>query len=94
MSEPSSEEGRQALQALRAVWSATGQTDEADNLGLECADDERGCSVNVNFDAFAETVEPTTNTTEAIDRLRKAWKAHLAKEGKLYEPEGEVDPGA
>ena len=82
------------MEALRALWAATGQTDEADRLGLECADDERGCSVNVNFDAFADTVEPTTNTTEAIDRLRRAWKATLAKEGKLYEPEEEIDPGA
>ena len=94
MSGPASEEGRQAMQALRAVWARTGQTGEADDLGLECADDERGCSVNVNFDAFADTVEPTNNTTEAIDRLRRAWKATLAKEGKLYEPGGDVDPRA
>jgi len=94
VSGPTSDEGRQALQALRALWAVTGQTDEADSLGLECADDERGCSVNVNFDAFADTVEPTTNTTEAIDRLRQAWKAHLAKEGKLYEPEGQVPGGS
>ena len=94
MSEPASEEGREALQTLRAVWAATGQTNDAEDLGLECADDERGCSVNVNFDAFADTVEPTNNTTEAIDRLRRAWKATLAKEGKLYEPEGEVPGGS
>ena len=105
MSEPASDDGRQALQALRALWAATGQTDDADTVflpgdtpgppgGLECADDERGCSVNVNFDAFAETVEPTTNTTEAIDRLRRAWKATLAKEGKLHKPEGEVPGGS
>lgn len=86
MSGPASEEGRQALEALRGVWAATGQSEDADSLGLECADDERGCSVNVNFDAFADTVEPTNNTTEAIDRLRRAWKATLAKEGKLHEP--------
>ena len=89
MSEPVSEEGRQALEVLRTVWAATGQSDNAEDLGLECADDERGCSAGVTFDAFADTVEPTTNTTEAIDRLRQAWKAHLAKEGKLYEPEAE-----
>jgi hypothetical protein len=94
VSEPASEEGRQALQTLRAVWAATGQLTDPDALGLECADDERGCSVNVNFDAFADTVEPTTNTTEAIDRLRRAWKATLAKEGKLHEPEGEVPGGS
>ena len=94
MTEPASEDGRQALQALRGLWLATGQAEGADSLGLECADDERGCSANVNFDAFADTVEPTNNTTEAIDRLRRAWKATLAKEGKLYEPEGDVDPNA
>jgi hypothetical protein len=96
VTEPASEDGRQALQALRALWAATGQTQSADTVlpgdtpgppgGLECADDERGCSANVNFDAFADTVEPTTDTAEAIDRLRKAWKATLAKEGKLRDP--------
>ena len=94
MNEPASEEGRQALQGLRAIWATTGQIDTAVSpedapdagLGLECADDERGCSANVNFDSFADAVEPTTDTTEAIDRLRKAWKATLAKEGKLRHP--------
>ena len=94
MNEPASEEGRQALRGLRAIWATTGQVDAAvspedtpaPDLGLECADDERGCSANVNFDSFADAVEPTTDTTEAIDRLRKAWKATLAKEGKLRAP--------
>ena len=83
---PATEEGRRALDGLRAIWTATGQISDAPDLGLECADDERGCSANVNFDAFADTVEPTADTTEAIDRLRKAWKATLAKEGKLFDP--------
>ena len=82
MTEPPTEDGRQALDALRAIWAARGQLTPPD---LECADDERGCSVNVNFDAFADTVEPTTDTAEAIDRLRRAWKATLAKDGKLQE---------
>jgi hypothetical protein len=80
--EPPTPAGRQALDGLRAIWAATGQSEPV----LECADDERGCSVNVNFDAFAESVEPTTDTAEAIHRLRRAWKATLAKDGKLYEP--------
>ena len=88
--EPATEEGRRALERLRGFWAATGQTG-TEPLGLECADDERGCSVNVNFDAFADTVEPTTDTTEAIDRLRRAWKATLAREGKLYDPPAEDD---
>jgi hypothetical protein len=81
--QPSTPAGRQALDGLRAVWAATGQREPI----LECADDERGCSANVNFDAFADTVEPTTDTAEAIHRLRSAWKATLAKDGKLYDPE-------
>ncbi|HKY77636.1 MAG TPA: hypothetical protein VJS45_15990 [Acidimicrobiia bacterium] len=80
--EPATEEGRQALESLRGIWAATGQMD-TEQLGLECADDERGCSANVNFDAFADTVEPTTDTAEALERLRRAWKATLAREGKL-----------
>ena len=87
---PSTEEGRQALEGLRAIWAASGQTDESldpQAMGLECADDERGCTVNVGFDAFADTVEPTTDTAEAISRLRRAWKATLAKEGKLHDPD-------
>jgi len=83
--EPSTAAGRLALEGLRTIWAATGQIEP----GLDCADDERGCTVNVNFDAFADTVEPTTDTAEAIDRLRRAWKATLAKEGKLYDPRGE-----
>ena len=79
--EPPTAAAREALEALRAIWAATGQNEP----GLECADDERGCSANVNFDAFADTVEPTTDTAEAIERLRRAWKATLAKDGKLYE---------
>jgi hypothetical protein len=94
--EPPTDEGRQVLEGLRTIWTVNGQMGAAlsgDGLGLECADDERGCSVNVNFDAFAENVEPTSETTEAIDRLRRAWKATLAKEGKLFDPEAEVGPG-
>lgn len=83
--EPSTAAGRQALEGLRAIWAATGQSEPV----LDSADDERGCSVNVNFDAFAETVEPTTDTAEAIERLRRAWKATLARDGKLYDPPAE-----
>lgn len=88
--EPATEEGRRALEHLRGIWVATGQMD-TDALGLECADDERGCSAGVNFDAFADKVEPTADTGVAIDRLRRAWKATLAKEGKLSDPPPEDD---
>ena len=95
--EPPTPQGRKALEGLRAFWAATGQLDEAPegrSMELECADDERGCTANVGFDAFADSVEPTTDTAEAIDRLRRAWKTTLAREGKLIESEAKVDPGA
>jgi hypothetical protein len=95
--EPSTPQGRKALEGLRAFWAATGQVEETlddRSLGLDCADDERGCTANVGFDAFADTVDPTTDTTEAVDRLRRAWKETLAREGKLHDPDAEVDPGA
>ena len=89
MSEPETSQGRKALDGLRAFWAATGQSGDAFDptaMSLECADDERGCTANVGFDAFADTVEPTNDTTEAIDRLRRAWKTTLAREGKLHDP--------
>jgi len=90
VSAPETPQGRKTLEGLRALWAATGQADAAfdpASLSLECADDERGCSVNVGFDAFADTVEPTNDTAEAIDRLRRAWKTTLQREGKLYDPQ-------
>ncbi|MDQ1567256.1 MAG: hypothetical protein QOF96_2136, partial [Actinomycetota bacterium] len=39
---PATEGGRRALDGLRAIWTANGQMGEAQDLGLECADDERG----------------------------------------------------
>ena len=90
MSEPETPQGRKALEGLRALWAATGQADGAfdpASVSLECADDERGCTANVGFDAFADTVEPTSDTSEAIDRLRRAWKTTLAREGKLHDPQ-------
>jgi hypothetical protein len=90
---PATPEGRQALDGLRAIWTVTGQMTreglDLPSMELECADDERGCTANVGFDAFADTVEPTKDTAEALDRLRRAWKATLAKEGKLVTPDAE-----
>jgi hypothetical protein len=105
-SEPPTPSGRKALEGLRAFWAATGQLEsvlpgdspgpprsDPQSMGLECANDERGCTANVGFDAFAEAVEPTTDTAEALDRLRRAWKATLAREGKLHDPEEEGATG-
>lgn len=80
------EQGRQALAGLRAIWTATGQMEE-ESLGLECHPGAEGCAASIGFDGLAAAVEPTANTTEAIDRLRRAWKTTLAREGKLRDPE-------
>lgn len=83
--EPQTEQGRQALAGLRAIWTATGQMQE-ESLGLECRPDAEGCAASIGFDGLAGAVEPTASTTEAIDRLRRAWKTTLAREGKLRDP--------
>ena len=61
-----------ALEVLREVWSARGQTstDLADALGTK-----KSCKnmVNVGFDGLADT----------DGDLRSAWRARLQREGKL-----------
>lgn len=54
-----------------------------EDLVLECRPDEAGCTASIGFGGFAEADDPTTDTTDAIARLRHAWKATLAREGKL-----------
>lgn len=89
--EPLTERGRQALTGLRALWTATGQMQE-EFVRLECSSDSpEGCSASIGFDGLAEAVEPTTDTADALSRLRSAWKTTLAREGKLHDPGG--DPG-
>lgn len=57
-----------------------------EDLGLECRPDQGGCTASIGFDAFVEAVEETPDTTDAGARLRHAWKATLAREGKLRQP--------
>ncbi len=75
------------LAGLRAIWTVSGQMQDPD-LGLECRPGEAGCTTSLGFDAFAEEVEPTTDTAEALARLRRAWKETLAREGKLHHEPG------
>ncbi|MDQ3945880.1 MAG: hypothetical protein M3357_12155 [Actinomycetota bacterium] len=85
--EPETEAAQQAMAGLRAIWMATGQMHE-ESVGLECGPEGEGCSASVGFEGLADTVEPTTDTADAIARLRSAWKATLAREGKLHDPQG------
>ena len=90
-SDPTTEAAREAMEGLRAIWTVTGQLEDVD-LGLECRPGDGGCITSLGFDAFAEAVEPTTDTAEALARLRRAWKETLAREGKLHRdtPRGQV----
>ena len=87
---PQTEAGRQAVTGLRTLWNATGQMQE-EFVRLECRpDDAEGCAASVGFGGLAdvaENAEPTTNTGDAITRLRSGWKNQLAREGKLHDPE-------
>lgn len=84
--ERGTEAASQAMAGLRAIWTATGQMQE-ESLGLECPPGPEGCAASVGFDGLAGTVEPTTDTADAIARLRSAWKTTLAREGKLRVPD-------
>ncbi|HEV8420671.1 MAG TPA: hypothetical protein VGR13_04880 [Actinomycetota bacterium] len=86
---PETEAARQAMAGLRAIWTATGQM-QGEAARLECGTDGEGCSASLGFEGLEGlegAVEPTTDTTEAIDKLRRAWKATLAREGKLHDSE-------
>jgi hypothetical protein len=58
-----------ALKVFRAVWSATGRTE--DDLPEGARKTCRNMA-NVGFDRFAEEADPAA-----------AWREHLAREGKL-----------
>ncbi len=75
------------MAGLRAIWTVSGQMQDPD-LGLECSPGEAGCTTSLSFDAFADDNEPTTDTAEALARLRRAWKETLAREGKLHHEPG------
>ena len=75
-----SREPDEALDVLRGVWSARGQTaadlDEATGAGKSCKR-----MTDVGFDGLAE---------ETDGDLRLAWRTQLAREGKLNRGAGSV----
>ena len=70
----------EVLDVLREVWSAQGQT--AEDLEEACGT-TKACKkmADVGFDGLAE---------EADGDLRTAWRAQLAREGKLNPGAGSV----
>jgi hypothetical protein len=69
-----------ALDVLRSVWSAQGQT--AEDVEEACGD-TKACKrmADVGFDGLAE---------ETDSDLRLAWRTQLAREGKLNPDAGSV----
>ena len=69
-----------ALDVLRSVWSAQGQT--AEDIEEACGD-TKACKrmADVGFDGLAE---------ETDGDLRLAWRTQLAREGKLNPDAGSV----
>jgi hypothetical protein len=74
-----SREPDEALEVLRGVWSAQGQTSEdlADAIGTK-----KSCKnmVNVGFDGLAD----------GDGDLRAAWRSRLQREGKLNPAAGSI----
>ena len=70
----------EALEVLRGVWSAQGQT--AENVDEDCGP-TKACKrmADVGFDGLAE---------ETDGDLRLAWRTQLAREGKLNRGAGSV----
>jgi hypothetical protein len=70
----------EALEVLRGVWSAQGQT--AENVDEDCGP-VKACKrmADVGFDGLAE---------ETDGDLRLAWRTQLAREGKLNQGAGSV----
>jgi len=77
------DEGTQALSALRGIWRAQGQTsadlDEACGNTKACKNMEA-----VGFQGLADDVETPTKASPSVgNNLRAAWKTKLEREGKL-----------
>jgi hypothetical protein len=86
-----------ALEVLREVWSAQGQTSA--DLDAAC-EQTKACKkmADVGFDGLADAVaDPGAGTGTGRD-LRAAWRDQLRREGKLNPEAGSVrdlvlDPG-
>jgi hypothetical protein len=72
---------KEALEVLREVWSAQGQS--AEDVEEACGTTGKSCQrmTDVGFDGLAE---------EADGDLRLAWRTQLAREGKLNQGAGSV----
>jgi hypothetical protein len=82
------DDGKQALSALRGVWKAQGQTSA--DLDETCGNTKPCKSMEaVGFQGLAD--EDDTQGNQAVGNdLRSAWKTKLEREGKLNSEAGSV----
>ncbi|MDQ3763789.1 MAG: hypothetical protein M3460_19890 [Actinomycetota bacterium] len=83
------DEGKQALSALRGIWQAKGQTsaelDEACGNTKACKNMDA-----VGFQGLADGETPSSPDASVGNNLRAAWKNKLEREGKLSTQTGSV----
>jgi len=78
-----------ALEVLREVWSAQGQTSA--DLDATCGE-TKSCKkmADVGFDGLADAASGTGAGTGTGRDLRSAWRDQLRREGKLNPDAGSV----
>ncbi|MGH3984937.1 MAG: hypothetical protein ACRDST_20175 [Pseudonocardiaceae bacterium] len=82
------DDGKQALSALRGVWQAQGQTSA--DLDEACGNTKPCKSMDsVGFQGLADEEENQANQAVGSN-LRSAWKTKLEREGKLSSEAGSV----
>ncbi len=84
------DDGAQALAALRGVWQAQGQTSA--DLDEACGNTKTCKSMEaVGWQGLADDDETANQASQAVgDNLRAAWKTKLEREGKLSSQSGSV----
>ena len=84
------DEGTQALSALRGVWKAQGQTSA--DLDEACGNTKSCRSMDaVGFHGLTDDIEQPTKANPSVGNdLRAAWKTKLEREGKLSTEAGSV----
>ncbi len=82
------DDGKQALSALRGVWQAQGQTSA--DLDEACGNTKPCKSMQaVGFQGLVDEDENQANQAVSSN-LRSAWKTKLEREGKLNSEAGSV----
>lgn len=77
------EEGTEALSALRGIWKAQGQTSA--DLDEACGNTKSCKSMDaVGFHGLVDETETPTQANPSVgSNVRSAWKTKLEREGKL-----------